>query len=400
MTKDTASPCGKCGKGVPDKAAVCCDGLCNKWYDLKCADLTENDYKLINKLDDKVKWYCSICSVSIGDIMKLKLVQENEEWPSILNIVLDGVRGNSVVTVELEKRVKELEMSEKETKKTLMDLVEKMTGISVVLDINNDKGEKAKPKIVPVSNKVAHKPRHSMSTLKPGTSKIEQANDDLAENGRRLESVIGLVNEDWNSENENSRHRPSVMNYEDVLSEEELEKYNEDFPRMHRPTSQFKEVVYKKKNKPKSDANSTYHKEGHKYNHQIEVHQRGEYRNKSSENRDQRKSWVNAAIIGKRKTVNGLSAAGRNAWLFISRLEPNVKIEALKEYVSSQCDGKEVICEELQTRYQTYKSFKVGCPILYYDKLMDGETWPEGVLVTKYTPKKKYFGSSQEKNSS
>lgn len=46
---------------------------------------------------------------------------------------------------------------------------------------------------------------------------------------------------------------------------------------------------------------------------------------------------------------------------------------------------KSIICEDLKTRYPTYKLFKVGFPIQFTGTVMDCERWPEGILVNAYS---------------
>ena len=69
--------------------------------------------------------------------------------------------------------------------------------------------------------------------------------------------------------------------------------------------------------------------------------------------------------------------------LFISRLDPDCDHLELEQYIKSKFDI-ELVCTRLETKYDTYASFKAEgyCknPTMFYNPDM----WPESILVRRY----------------
>lgn len=387
MTKGEDFGCGKCGVTVPEDAAIACEGFCNKWFDLHCARLNLDEYDMISKLSNKAQWFCTVCKKNVSDLMKFKLVQNKEDWPSILNVVLAGVQGNSEVTLDLSNRLKEMEVKEIETRLTLANLVNEVSHLRETVDLK-----------VVVDNSIPssrlgldHSPVGN--DLKAACVELGHTIDPPLPTEKVIASKVGLDISEEVETIEVSNSRPI--------------SYESEFPSLERrrPSSNASqwEVVNYKRNRVglgqspnsgvRSSTNETHssnkperslaeQESGSRPRHKPMYNQKGSGVTAASKRK-------NPAIIGKRKTVDGITAAEKNSWIFLSRLGPSVNIESIRTHVSKLCDDKVIQCEELQTRYKTYKSFKVGCPVQYTDKLMDGEVWPEGILVTKFVPQRK-----------
>ncbi|KAG8252282.1 spermatid nucleus differentiation [Homalodisca vitripennis] len=57
------SKCGCCNYLVNnDDDALLCDGMCGKWFHIKCVDMTKKLYSKISELENVVVWYCKPCS--------------------------------------------------------------------------------------------------------------------------------------------------------------------------------------------------------------------------------------------------------------------------------------------------------------------------------------------------
>ncbi|KAG8273815.1 hypothetical protein J6590_011360 [Homalodisca vitripennis] len=66
--------------------------------------------------------------------------------------------------------------------------------------------------------------------------------------------------------------------------------------------------------------------------------------------------------------------------VFISRLDTSVTKEKIESYLKdSQIDY--FLCFELETKCDTYKSFKIGVNDSVVDQIMDPEFWDEGILI-------------------
>lgn len=109
---------------------------------------------------------------------------------------------------------------------------------------------------------------------------------------------------------------------------------------------------------------------------------------------------VTGLFLGKVHTKStSLVAAPRNIWIFISRLEPSVTQDAVGAFVGGLCEGSKVVIEKLQTRFETYASFKEGLPMQYSSILEQSEIWPEGVIVSRYQSKRNSRSTYEQKNS-
>lgn len=95
---------------------------------------------------------------------------------------------------------------------------------------------------------------------------------------------------------------------------------------------------------------------------------------------------INKQIVlgtSKKNLKSNLSAVERTSWIFVSRLAPTVTCSDITGHLKVELGG-DIMCEELQTKYPGYKSFKIGVPVSKSDIVYNPELWPEGVLVTKF----------------
>lgn len=92
-------------------------------------------------------------------------------------------------------------------------------------------------------------------------------------------------------------------------------------------------------------------------------------------------------IIGTKSTTDTplkIEAVERKAWLFVSRLHPDVDSEKVKTFLTNS-GITSVVCEALKPKFDTYASFKVGIPLAQLDSTMSSDFWPSGVLVRRFT---------------
>jgi hypothetical protein len=84
------------------------------------------------------------------------------------------------------------------------------------------------------------------------------------------------------------------------------------------------------------------------------------------------------ALRGVKSTPRTSTAAA-----FVTRLSPGTSEAEMCDYVRSKF-GIDTRCEQLETRYDTYASFKVVVNAKFVDKLIDPIMWPAGVMVRKF----------------
>ena len=97
-----------------------------------------------------------------------------------------------------------------------------------------------------------------------------------------------------------------------------------------------------------------------------------------------RKRYNKMMIVG--TSGNGkdkLRSQKRRFSLFVSRLKPDVTDDDVKDFVDRMFDVT-CDCEKLETRYDTYSSFKINVNCNDISMFFDAEKWPAGVLVRKF----------------
>ena len=89
-------------------------------------------------------------------------------------------------------------------------------------------------------------------------------------------------------------------------------------------------------------------------------------------------------VVGSKDGTNLRSVIQvKNVRVFISRLEANISIATIKEYVDNMI-GDECKVERLKTKYDSYSSFLVTCGLRYKDTVMNPEEWQVGVLIRPF----------------
>lgn len=90
------------------------------------------------------------------------------------------------------------------------------------------------------------------------------------------------------------------------------------------------------------------------------------------------------AVIGEKITGDtNLKVVPKKAFIFVSRLEPGTKSEAIVELIKTEMP--EAQCEELKSKFpQIYTSFKVTVDMQNLDKIMNSKLWPSGAYVSRF----------------
>jgi len=69
--------CGQCSKVVTDKESGLQCEICDGWFYAICQDLSEDDYKVLSRLDP-VYWFCKMCNESAQKVISSDAyVEEN-----------------------------------------------------------------------------------------------------------------------------------------------------------------------------------------------------------------------------------------------------------------------------------------------------------------------------------
>lgn len=92
------------------------------------------------------------------------------------------------------------------------------------------------------------------------------------------------------------------------------------------------------------------------------------------------------AIIGNAtKFVDKLTSVRtyRPLHIFVTRLSPLTECDDIVSFMKSEHE-KDVTCEKLKTKFDTYSSFKVSTTYEHSELVMSPDSWPKGILIRKY----------------
>ena len=94
------------------------------------------------------------------------------------------------------------------------------------------------------------------------------------------------------------------------------------------------------------------------------------------------------AVIGTSRNSTILQAAkNRQSSVFLSRLSPETTCDHIKNFAKTSLNI-DVTCEKLETRYNTYSSFRVDGICSDPNVMYNPDKWPCGVLVRKFYVKR------------
>lgn len=74
----------------------------------------------------------------------------------------------------------------------------------------------------------------------------------------------------------------------------------------------------------------------------------------------------------------------RKIWLHVSRCEPEVQVEDIKNYLEDKCSGRQFIVEPLQKRGYPSYSFKIGAPSDLESMLYSACFWPRNIQIKEF----------------
>ena len=104
-------------------------------------------------------------------------------------------------------------------------------------------------------------------------------------------------------------------------------------------------------------------------------------------NKKQKRNAVGSKrnVVGSRTSNTGsLKSAARTADLYIGNCDVEVSVDSLIEYIYDVTEIRVKKCEELITKYDDYKSFKVSLLLNDRVRLLSSDIWPEGIVCRKY----------------
>ena len=116
--KSKIEKCGACLKTVGDRDVDCgiqCE-VCLSWFHGKCQDVDEELYKILNKYNDAIHWFCKSCSSNTAKFLtSMVAIQEKvdrieQEVFHIRNEVRSNIKAKFIqIEQKLEKYAKEVD---------------------------------------------------------------------------------------------------------------------------------------------------------------------------------------------------------------------------------------------------------------------------------------------------
>ena len=133
-------------------------------------------------------------------------------------------------------------------------------------------------------------------------------------------------------------------------------------------------------------ANNRPHAQAHYQSRQAQ-HRQPQYRQQQ-----QVKSPTN--IVGSNETTDDeLSSAPKILDVYVGGCNTSTTIEGLKNYCKRKFSFDHIECEQLKSRFDDRKSFKVSVRDFNRDTLLNSESWPTGIIVRKFFKARSYYSA-------
>ena len=101
------------------------------------------------------------------------------------------------------------------------------------------------------------------------------------------------------------------------------------------------------------------------------------------------RSMANKAVIGSRKSgsIKAVAAVKRVS-IFMSRLPPGTGEEAIQTYVMEQTGSDDVTAIKLQTKFDSYESYRLDIVNPSNVNILDPDLWAQGLVVRRFFVKR------------
>lgn len=338
------SSCGKCNNPVLVNMAMICDGFCQQYFHSTCVGIEDDVYHVINDLADFVKWFCSTCQNKLDMLFNKSGKPDNtasNDWPTILNVVLDQLEIQGQNNLGLCKRMDVLTQQYSKISDKLNDVCSKYDKLTSTTSSG------------PADNSVSsNRPKSSISD---GHIRNSNSATKLNANFRQVRPSSGSLVADRDSE-------PNLDAWPPLTFSRTVT--NRSFH-----TSKGPQTKVSPSPLSTDQTNRSYPKQT-------------QYPNLESDKAEtKRKPILGTKTDGEIK----LKAASKKSWIFVSRLDTSISKDNVEEYLVKS-NITDYICIELKPKYENYKSFKIGVNDDSADLVLNPDFWDEGVLVKEFVP--------------
>lgn len=368
--------CGICKHSLDVNVAMSCDGFCKSLFHPECVDIDNDSFCAISEVMDYVKWFCKQCENKMDMLLnKLSKLDMGWDWPTILNVVLDQLELQSQSNLDLSKRMDILSDQYHNVSGKLADisskydmLVETGTRPRPIVKNKTDLAsstELSEFDLTVVGNLPTPGEGHRPSEQQGNTTKLLYSNVLCDQLNKPTSSITGPKSQLPTGNNSNITHSRVITNSSRGLV-----------------GSKSKDTTLVDNRDMVEDDFEVYHSRKRK---SAMRRKQGNFNNREPA----RVSSVARPILGKRSGGDTkLKAASRRSWIFVSRVDASVTKDGVESFLKeSQVD--DFVCYELETKYDTYRSFKIGVNEVMFEKILDPEFWDEGILVKEFVPPRK-----------
>jgi hypothetical protein len=355
--------CPKCNVNVKDDDfGIECDGFCRKWFHSSCIGLSKKKYNSIKDLGNHVHWYCNDCQIEVKSVLHnspagapICSKSTSDENGTKINLILDELCRINKNFVNLCRKVEVIENFHSVTSNTdhvvdsddasSMNVLDNISELSIENDFLGF-GECSNDKVEGID-----KPSDQASV------------ENIKLLGMPLNCGSQICREDWKEvtkRNRSKNNRPFKNKISQIV-----------------PVSQINKIAVSSNTNSSNVRSDSNRPIGSNKNSATQQSVFTDTKNNADKPSSKR-------IVGNGRAASScLTPAQRKEWIFISRLSADTKSESVTEYIKQLTSG-EVLCEEVQSKFPTYKSFKVGVDIGNKGNIMNPDIWPEGVLVSNY----------------
>jgi hypothetical protein len=310
---------------------VKCDGRCQNWHHISCVNLSTSEHQKILDLGCKIKWFCEVCDDGVT-----KFVSRFEDFEELFNL-------NS----------------------NLKSLFSRLD--SVIID--NTLIHSKLDNLTKVNNRLCQKLDCQINDLDscsniPQVSTVIQPSPAISASASTEISLhhveIPGISPTFPTANPAKTSKPSPR----LAGSEERGTGPEKTSPLHLPSQRQSDVCLFTSKPPLTYAAAS------------------------------KKPSKPKPIIGKKLESSeeslGLRSVEPKLTLFISRIHPEVTEDKVKDYlVESGITQSEIECAKLNSRYNSYQSFKVALPRRLSDTVLQADFWPAGTLVREFINKRK-----------
>ncbi|KAG8321632.1 hypothetical protein J6590_043216 [Homalodisca vitripennis] len=390
--------CGKCNGRVYVNLSMVCDGFCHRHFHAAC-EIDDDVFSAINDLDAYVKWFCSKCQNKLDMLFKKSRLMDDSvscEWPSILNVVLDQLDIQNDNNLNLCNRMDLLTEQYSKLNEKLMEVCSGSQFNSSTPSLNNYSNTDDTRSSIILSNtdrpkgnnnrSIGNKPSLGLRFSKQPQMESEPLHNLNSNKVVQCQTPLGLQ---------------SNLTCE---NEETVSTRTETSSNVNGNIQQNSERIFTNSNREWKTASYRGRRSGNNYKSRpnmvkpitkVKPFSASETKSKESvlQPNSTRFSYSDAVKTVKSNVVHGTRQVSENMllkpakklfWLFLSGLDPSVSSEDIITYLKSLKESETFVCERLETRYNTYSSFKIGVPYALGEELMHPNLWFEGCIIGKY----------------